>query len=48
MATIKRFEDLEISREARKLSNEIKDSVLKSELRSDVKLRDQIKGSSGQ
>ncbi|MEO5789864.1 MAG: four helix bundle protein [Gelidibacter sp.] len=47
MATIKKFEDLEIWQEARKLSNEIKEIVLNSELKNDFKLRDQIKGSSG-
>ncbi len=47
MATIKRFEDLEIWQEARRLSNEIKDIVLNSNLKNDFKLRDQIKGSSG-
>lgn len=47
MATIKRFEDLEIWQEARRLSNEIKDIVLTSNLKNDFKLRDQIKGSSG-
>ena len=47
MATIKKFEDLEIWQEARRLSNEIKEIVLNSELKNDFKLRDQIKGSSG-
>lgn len=47
MATIKRFEDLEIWQVARRLSNEIKDIVLNSNLKNDFKLRDQIKGSSG-
>lgn len=47
MATIQRFEDLEIWQEARRLSNEIKDIVLKTNLKTDFKLRDQIKGSSG-
>lgn len=47
MATIKRFEDLEIWQEARRLSNEIKEIVLNSELKNDFKLRNQIKGSSG-
>lgn len=47
MATVKKFEDLEIWQEARRLSNEVKDIVLTSELKNDFKLRDQIKGSSG-
>lgn len=47
MATIKKFEDLEIWQEARRLSNEIKEIVLNSDLKNDFKLRDQIKGSSG-
>jgi four helix bundle protein len=47
MATIKCFEDLEIWQEARRLSNEIKDIALNTNLKTDFKLRDQIKGSSG-
>ena len=47
MATVKKFEDLEIWQEARRLSNEVKEIVLNSELKNDFKLRDQIKGSSG-
>lgn len=47
MATIRKFEDLEIWQEARRLSNEIKEIALNSDLKSDYKLRDQIKGSSG-
>lgn len=47
MVTIKKFEDLEIWQEARRLSNEIKEIALKSELKNDFRLRDQIKGSSG-
>lgn len=47
MATVKKFEDLEIWQEARRLSNEVKDIVLTSELKNDFKLKDQIKGSSG-
>lgn len=47
MATIRKFEDLEIWQEARILSNEIKEIALNSDLKSDYKLRDQIKGSSG-
>ena len=33
MATIKKFEDLEIWQEARRLSNEVKEIVLNSELK---------------
>ena len=47
MATIKRFEDLEIWIEARRL---LKETILISkttELNKDFKLKDQIKGSSG-
>lgn len=47
MAAIKKFEDLEIWQEPRRLSNEIKEIVLNSELKNDFRLRDQIKGSSG-
>ncbi|WP_311195798.1 four helix bundle protein [Antarcticibacterium sp. 1MA-6-2] len=47
MATIRRFEDLEIWQEARKLSNEIIKLSKNSELKNDFKLREQIKGSSG-
>ena len=47
MATIKNFEDLEIWQEARRLSNEIIKIVKTTELKSDYKLKDQIKGSSG-
>lgn len=47
MATVKRFEDLEIWQEARRLSNEVKEIIFGSELKNDFKLRDQIKGSSG-
>lgn len=47
MATIKKFEDLEIWQEARRLSNAVKEIIFSSELKNDFKLRDQIKGSSG-
>ena len=47
MATIKRFEDLEIWQEARKLFNKIKDIANETDLKNDYKLKDQIKGSSG-
>ena len=47
MATVRKFEDLEIWHEARRLSNEIKEIVLNSELKNDFRLKNQIKGSSG-
>ena len=47
MATIKRFEDLEIWQESRRLSKEIILLSKTTDLRSDYKLKDQIKGSSG-
>ncbi len=47
MATIKRFEDLEIWQEARELSKSILDISKNSKLNQDYKLRDQIKASSG-
>lgn len=47
MATIVRFEDLDIWKEARSLSCEIIQIVNVTELKGDYKLRDQIKGSSG-
>ncbi len=46
MATIKRFEDLEIWKEARTLSKEIIKIVKTTDLIKDFKLKDQIKGSS--
>jgi four helix bundle protein len=47
MATIQRFEDLEIWQEARRLFNQIKDIIIETELKNDFKLKDQIKGASG-
>ena len=47
MATIKRFEDLEIWQEAREFSKEIIFLSKSTDLQKDFKLRDQIKGSSG-
>lgn len=47
MATIKRFEDLEIWQEARKLAKEIHIIAIETGLKTDFKLRDQIKASSG-
>ena len=47
MASIKRFEDLEIWQEARMFSKEIIFLSKNTDLSKDFKLRDQIKGSSG-
>lgn len=47
MATIKRFEDLEIWQEARRLYKEILIISESTDLRSDFKLKNQIKDSSG-
>lgn len=47
MATIKKFEDLEIWMEARRLSKEIILISKTTNLSNDFKLRDQIKSSSG-
>jgi four helix bundle protein len=47
MATIKRFEDLEIWQEARTLSKEIIFIAKNTELNRDFKLKEQIKDSSG-
>lgn len=47
IATIKRFEDLEIWQEARRLSKEIILISKTTELNRDFKLKEQIKGSSG-
>jgi four helix bundle protein len=47
MATIKRFEDMEIWQEARRLAKVIHDLTVNTNLKSDLKLRDQIKASSG-
>ena len=47
MASIKRFEDLEIWIEARRLSKEIILISKTTELNKDFKLKDQIKSSSG-
>jgi four helix bundle protein len=47
MGTIRKFEDLEIWQEARRLSSEIINIAKSTELKTDFKLRDQIKGSSG-
>jgi four helix bundle protein len=47
MATVNKFEDLEIWQMARKLSKEIINLVNITDLKNDFKLRDQVKGSSG-
>lgn len=47
MATIKKFEDLEIWKEARLLANEIRLVVISSELKNDFRFKDQIQASSG-
>ena len=47
MATITRFEDLEIWQEARRLSKEIHLICVETELKTDFRFRDQIKASSG-
>ena len=47
MATVKRFEDLEIWQEARKLSKDIIRIANETELKNHFRLRDQIKASSG-
>ena len=47
MATIKRFEDLEIWQEARKLCQDIIRIANDTELKNHFRLRDQIKASSG-
>ncbi|MCM2302703.1 MAG: four helix bundle protein, partial [Flavobacteriaceae bacterium] len=45
MATIKRFEDLEIWQDARKLSKEIIQVSVTTDLKNDYKLKDQIRSS---
>lgn len=47
MATINRFEDLEIWKEARRLAKEIHLIAIRTELRSDLRFKNQIKDSSG-
>ncbi|MBF4471725.1 four helix bundle protein [Flavobacterium sp. HJJ] len=47
MATISRFEDLEIWKEARRLAKEIQIISLETELKNDFRFKDQIKASSG-
>lgn len=47
MATITRFEDLEIWKEARQLAKEIHIIAVESDLKNDFRFKDQIKASSG-
>jgi four helix bundle protein len=47
MATINRFEDLEIWKEARRLAKEIHSIAIETELKSDFRFKNQIKASSG-
>ncbi len=47
MATITRFEDLEIWKEARRLAKEVHLIAVHTELRSDLRFKNQIKDSSG-
>lgn len=47
MATITRFEDLEIWKEARRLAKEIHLIATQTELKSDFRFKNQIKASSG-
>lgn len=47
MATITRFEDLEIWKEARRLAKEIHIISVETELKSDLRFKNQIKSSSG-
>jgi four helix bundle protein len=47
MATINRFEDLEIWQEARRLTKEIHIISIETELKNDYRFKDQIKASSG-
>ena len=47
MATINRFEDLEIWKEARRLAKEIHLVAVQTELKDDFRLKSQIKDSSG-
>jgi four helix bundle protein len=47
MATINRFEDLEIWKEARRLAKEVHIISIETDLKSDFRFKDQIKSSSG-
>ncbi len=45
MATINRFEDLEIWQEARRLAKEVHNICVETNLKSDFRFKDQIKSS---
>lgn len=47
MATIKKFEDLEVWKKARILSNKIYDLTFKQPISKDFRLKDQMIGSAG-
>ena len=47
MATITKFEDLEIWKEARRLAKEIHIICVETDLKNDFRFRDQVKASSG-
>jgi four helix bundle protein len=47
LATIKRFEELEICQESRRLAQEVIRLSKSADLKNDYTLRDQLKGSSG-
>jgi len=47
MATIKKFEDLEIWQEARRLANVIHKIAVETDLKTDFRFKEQIKSSSG-
>jgi four helix bundle protein len=47
VATIKRFEDLEVWKKARTLANNVYEIICSGSLAKDFKLRDQMNGSSG-
>lgn len=47
MATVKRFEDLEIWQEARRLAKVIQKIAVETDLKSDFRFKEQIKSSSG-
>lgn len=47
MATITKFEDLEIWQEARKLTKEVHQISKETDLKQDFRFRDQIKAASG-
>lgn len=47
MATINRFEDLQIWQEARRLAKEIHLIAVETDLKSDFRFKEQIKSSSG-